>query len=227
MLKNPKSASFSHLIFPEHLSLGAIGGPSYLTEVLSISNGYEQRNMMWDQARHIFNLRPSVVSAEDYHTLCTFFRIHKGKAISFCFKDWGDYKVSHQNIGYGNDSAKDFPLVKTYYLEGQNEIRPLRKLATDEKFVGECQKQSIRRIKTPSPKTITIHINDEVVDKEDYFFDWEKHCLTFYQAPKAGCKIFADFEFYIPVRFDHDQWPATSIDASNTILELRLIEVRI
>jgi hypothetical protein len=45
--------------FPDAIAYGATGGPEYLTDIVILQSGFEQRNQSWDSARarcaRIFN----------------------------------------------------------------------------------------------------------------------------------------------------------------------------
>ena len=43
--------AFHDVRFPTSLSLGALGGPERRTEIVSLANGFEERNSPWSQSR--------------------------------------------------------------------------------------------------------------------------------------------------------------------------------
>ncbi len=57
--------SFDKVQIPLHVSFGSAGGPGFSTEIVVIDNGYERRNQNWSQARHSYDARTGIHSAED------------------------------------------------------------------------------------------------------------------------------------------------------------------
>lgn len=42
---------FHEVRFPASLSFGSLGGPERLTDIVTLANGFEERNTPWAQAR--------------------------------------------------------------------------------------------------------------------------------------------------------------------------------
>jgi len=208
MSKKKLNNHFSGLIFPEHLSLGAIGGPVFMTEIIATSNGYEQRNTSWNQARYRYDLHPNINCKTDYDDISAFFRIHKGRALSFAFKDWSDYQALNQQIGVGDGVMSTWQLIKVYNFMDHSDARV---------------------IKLPIRESLQITLTDEAGEREhiDYTVDCQTGVITFDSPPPPRTKIVANFDFYIPVQFDHDELPVASVDALDIQMHLKLLEVRI
>ena len=47
--------SFHEVRFPANLSFGALGGPERRTEIVTLSNGFEERNTPWAHSRRRFD----------------------------------------------------------------------------------------------------------------------------------------------------------------------------
>jgi uncharacterized protein (TIGR02217 family) len=83
--------------FPDDLAFWARGGVSYNTNVASSSSGREQRNILWSYGRGQWDLQNTyrtnggVADAYSIQTLRNFFRVAKGQAYGFRFRDWTDY----------------------------------------------------------------------------------------------------------------------------------------
>ena len=197
--------NFAEIQFPSDISYGAIGGPTYSTDVVTMLSGYEQRNSNWHSARAKYNIASGIKTEEQWQILIAFFRARKGKAIGFRFKDWSDYKASEEQIGIGDGLRTDFQLIKTY-TSGDITVW--------------------REIKKPVLGTVQIYFNN-VVSNSDYSVDYTTGTVHFKEPPEQDTIIMADFEFDVPVRFDTDELQI-SLDGFNsanwhniTLIELR------
>ena len=85
--------------FPERISLGAITGPSFSTDVVTLASGDEQRNANWEQGRGRYDVSHTPLTQEKHDALLAFFRRVKGRAFGFRFKDWADYTLSQADAG--------------------------------------------------------------------------------------------------------------------------------
>ncbi|MBN8828631.1 MAG: DUF2460 domain-containing protein [Sphingobacteriia bacterium] len=190
--------------FPEDISFGAIGGPEFATNIVTMQNGKEQRNIVWESARCKYNLSYGIKSKEDAIKVLNFFRAKKGKAIPFRFKDHIDYIATNQLIGIGNGITTSFQLIKRYKI-GENE--------------------EVRVITKPVHNTVKIFLNDKL--ETDNIIDYEKGLISFKTPPKKGISIFADFEFDVLVRFDNDKLNITLHSDNHLIIDdIHLIEIK-
>ncbi len=198
--------SFAEVRFPTDISYGSAGGPTFSTDVVTSVNGYEQRNINWDNARLNYNVAYGVKSETQLATLIAFFRARKGKAIGFRFKDWTDYKGVGEIIGTGDNAETDFQLIKTYTSGSDEEIRAISK---------------------PVAATVSIYF-DAVEQTSGWTVDTTTGVITFDTAPANNIEITADFEFDVPVRFNTDQI-STKLDTygAGSAMQIPLIEVRI
>ncbi|MBR8497142.1 DUF2460 domain-containing protein [Burkholderia cenocepacia] len=84
-------------IFPDDLAVWARGGVGFNTTVSGSTSGREQRNIIWNFGRgqwdlqNCFRTAGGVVDPYSVQTLRNFFRVVKGQAYGFRFKDWTDY----------------------------------------------------------------------------------------------------------------------------------------
>lgn len=195
--------NFLNLRLPEELCLGAVGGPEYSTDIVIASSGYEQRNINWIQARAKYNLAPAINTQEQLQELIAFFRLCKGRAVGFRFKDFSDYTAQNQLIGIGDGVQKDFQLVKEYHAEIKSEKREITK---------------------PVEGTVIVLVNDQGVN---YICNHDTGTIHFETPPEVGHKIAASFEFDIPVRFDTDQLFASLDTYKSSWKEIPIIEIRV
>jgi uncharacterized protein (TIGR02217 family) len=177
-----KISIFSELRFPEHLSLGAVGGPMFNTTINTTTSGCEQRNIVSLKARHKFNISPAIRDQSDLSILLTFFKIHKGKAVGFRFKDWADYKVSNELIAIGDGMTSTFQIKKTY------------------KFGSSIDERIITKIVDGSVKLRVGSVNIHNFDVDN-----NNGVLKLHSPLEDGQPLYLDCEFDIPVRFDQDE----------------------
>src|SRR5262245_54413790 len=81
------------ILFPTGISYGAVGGPGYSTDVVSMNSGFESRNQNWEISRCYWDVAKGAHTEALRTELITFFRIAKGRKFSFRFRDSSDYKV--------------------------------------------------------------------------------------------------------------------------------------
>ncbi|KAF2281954.1 hypothetical protein GH714_042778 [Hevea brasiliensis] len=89
--------------FPENISYGSVGGPTFSTVISELGGGKEQRKANWTRSHN------------------------RGKALPFRFKDWSDYAATGQKIGVGDGKSLNFQLVKRYYAGEHSYTRKISK----------------------------------------------------------------------------------------------------
>src|SRR6056297_2768908 len=84
--------NFHEIRFPASLSFGSVGGPERRTEVVTLANGFEERNTPWAHSRRRYDAGLGMRSLDDIETLIAFFEARRGQLHGFRWKDWSDYK---------------------------------------------------------------------------------------------------------------------------------------
>jgi len=183
---------FVEVQFPEGISYGSSGGPSFSTAVIEVDSGAEERIARWSTPRHRYNAKYGIKSWEDLATVKTFFIARLGAAYGFRYKDWSDFtsasdgRSAHtnldQNIGTGNGSTKDFQLVKKYTSGGVTVTRSITK---------------------PVSGTVLVAVNGVAkTEGVDFTVNTVTGMVTFTVAPTAGHAVTAGYEYDVPVRFE-------------------------
>lgn len=203
--------------FPETLSFGAIGGPERRTDVVTLTNGFEERNTPWAHSRRRYDAGLGLRSLDDVAALVAFFEARQGQLYGFRWKDWGDYKSAlpstdptpvDQVLGLGDGTTARFQLAKTYRSGDHSYLRPITK---------------------PVAGTVVIAV-DGVTMREGAQFDLDvtTGTVTLYEAPNAGAEVTAGFEFDVPVRFetDHIRASVASFQAGD-VPDVPVVEVRV
>ncbi|MGA9252608.1 MAG: DUF2460 domain-containing protein [Roseobacter sp.] len=208
---------FHDVRFPSSLSFGSVGGPERRTDVVAISNGFEERNSPWAHSRRRYDAGIGMRSLDDVETLIAFFEARFGQLYAFRWKDWSDFRsckpsldvtAFDQEITIGDGIQTQFRLVKTYRSGSYSYARPIAK---------------------PVAGTVRIAVEqDEMQETIDYNVDLSTGIVTFARAPDPAMQITAGFEFDVPVRFDTDsiQTSVASFQAGE-IPTVPIMEVRV
>ncbi|MGL6210125.1 MAG: phage distal tail protein, Rcc01695 family [Paracoccaceae bacterium] len=209
--------NFHEIRFPVNLSFGSLGGPERRTEVVTLANGFEERNTPWAHSRRRYDAGLGLRSLDDVELLIAFFEARRGQLHGFRWKDWSDFRSCKpslavspfdQTIGRGDGVTQAFSLGKTYRSGEQTYTRPVVK---------------------PVAGTVQVALaGDPKVETVEYTVDTAMGVITFAQAPDIDVLITAGFEFDVPVRFDSDRIQ-TSVGAfqAGEVPNVPVIEVRL
>jgi uncharacterized protein (TIGR02217 family) len=187
--------SFHEVQFPLRLALGTGGGPYRRTDIVSLSNGRENRNSRWKDARRRYDAGSGIRSVGDLYEVLCFFEARAGQLYGFRFTDPVDFKScgpeetlspADQRIGTGDGDARVFQLRKTYQDAGGSTERLIAK---------------------PVASSVVLQVGGVVVDDSDFTLDETTGAVTFKSSatPANGDIVRAGFRFDVPVRFDIDR----------------------
>lgn len=169
--------------FPENVSFGAVGGPGWQTDVVTVDGGNETRDQNWSQARGQWEVSHAARTPDKYNPLIAHFRLAGGRANSFPFKDWMDYR--HNDAGgtgiFTMLTSTTFQLTKRY-TSGSG---------TTDRFIY-------------LPRSATITVTGGVGATVSY--------TTGVVTVSSGTPTSWTGEFYIPARYDTDQMHGEIID---------------
>ncbi|UOA26868.1 DUF2460 domain-containing protein [Pseudosulfitobacter sp. DSM 107133] len=209
--------NFHEVRFPASLSFGSLGGPERRTEIVTLANGYEERNTPWAHSRRRYDAGLGMRSLDDIEALIAFFEARRGQMFGFRWKDWADFKSSRasgkvafddQVIAVGDGETLAYPLVKTYHSGAHSYDRIITKPVAGTVRVGVAQ--------------------DELQEGVDYEVDVTSGIVSFAHAPDPQMQIVAGFEFDVPVRFATDQIQ-TSVASfqAGQVPDVPVVEVRV
>lgn len=209
--------AFHEIRFPASLSLGALGGPQRRTDIVTLANGFEERNTPWAHSRRVYDAGVGMRSVDDLQIVLGFFEARMGQMHAFRWKDWADYKsgkasaapaFEDQTIGYGDGVTRVFQITKTYRSGTQSYQRPIRKPVKGSVRVGVEQ--------------------DEYKEGVEYEVDVTTGLITFARPPDPEMEVYAGYEFDVPVRFDTDRIMASVASfQAGQVPNVPVIEVRI
>ncbi|MEM6357945.1 MAG: DUF2460 domain-containing protein [Pseudomonadota bacterium] len=183
--------SFHSVRFSAAISFGSTGGLERRTEVVTLANGHEERNMPWSAGRRRYDAGLGVRTLDDLADVTAFFEARRGRLHAFRWKDWLDHKscapsampaATDQAIGTGDGAATAFQLAKTYEPGIHGMARPITK---------------------PVAGTVLVAL-DGADQVSGWSLDPETGVVKFDAAPGVGVAVTAGFEFDVPVRFDTD-----------------------
>ena len=208
---------FHEVRFPPSLSFGSIGGPQRRTDVVTLANGYEERNTPWAHSRRVYDAGLGMRSIDDVHEVLAFFEARMGQMHAFRWKDWADYKsgsagqdiaFTDQSIAIADGVETVYQIVKSYRSGAQSYTRPISK---------------------PVEGTVRVGIEQDAYQEGvQYEVDSTTGQIIFADPPDLGMEIFAGFEFDVPVRFDTDRilTSVASFEAGQ-VPDVPVIEVRV
>ena len=208
---------FHEIRYPTDLSFGSGGGPERRTEIVTLANGFEERNSPWADSLHHFDAGSGLRSLDDLAALIAFFEARRGPLYGFRWKDWTDYKsglpshaVSAQDcaIGTADGVTTVFQLQKVYVSGPASYARPIAK---------------------PVDGTVKVAVAGvSQVEGSDFTCDTTTGLVSLAVAPAVGAAVTAGFEFDVPVRFDADRI-AVSVASfqAGEVPDVPVLEVRI
>ena len=209
--------NFHKIRYPTRLSLGASGGPERRTEIVTLANGFEERNTPWEHSRRHYDAGVGLRSLDDLSKILAFFEARRAQLYGFRWKDWADFKSClpsrdisplDQELGRGDGTTRVFKLFKTYVSGEQNYVRPILKPVK-----GTVQ---VALATDPKVETMQFTVNTETGE------------VTFMDPPDIDVRVTAGFEFDVPVRFAADRI-TTTIATFNAgeVPSIPVVEVRI
>lgn len=119
--------AFIETRFPDDISYGATGGAGFNTDVIVVNSGFEQRNATWQDSKCMFDVSHGVRTQAQLNILIAFFRVMKGRANGFRFKDWTDFEVATGEGVLTSIDATHFQLWKRYTTAATNHDREITK----------------------------------------------------------------------------------------------------
>ena len=191
--------------FPDDISYGATGGPSFNTEVIQVKSGAEKRQQNWSTPQYKYEVAHGVKSQEQLDILIEFFwDVAEGMANPFRFKDWSDYEIVANKSYIDRTTTSTLKLYKKYGSK-------------------------IRRISKVVSGTFKLYANDVLLNS-GYSIDIDTGIVSL-QNPEDfnESTVFTfDCEFDVLVRFGIDEM-RVSIDNYNiyTWGQIPLIEERV
>lgn len=189
---------------PTNIEMGAVGGPEYNTTVNATYGGWEFRNVNWIYSRGRWDVAHALKYQSELDDLIAFFRVMRGRATGFKFREWVDYRLSSTS---GRVVAVDvvnhlYQITKAYTVGGQTFYRPIRK---------------------PVAAGLLVYVDGVLSTTHD--LNAETGVIEFETTP-TNVSIVGEFD--VPVRFDTDSMKVR-IDAYNVFSwdQIPIVEIRV
>ncbi len=210
-------AAFHEIRFPVDIALGSRGGPTRLTQVVTLASGRETRNARWAHSRRRYDAGYGIKTLDALHQVVAFFEERRGRLHGFRWRDRLDCQSCapsaaptplDQVLGEGDGIRTAFQLTRTY---------------------GGAHAPYRRDIVKPVAGTVRVAVaGTEAVAGLAFECDPATGIVAFLpgHVPAPGAAVTAGFQFDVPVRFDTD---ALDIDlsafAAGAIPSIPLIEI--
>lgn len=107
--------------FPENISRGATGGPTFPSTVVYTGGGQSYTNQSVNQGLRHYNVSHAVRQAAQFSQLLAFFYSVRGPLHSFPFKDWSDFQVTAAQGVFSLITATTFQMKRRYTFGGANQ----------------------------------------------------------------------------------------------------------
>lgn len=181
--------------FPTAVAPAPVGGPSFSTQVNAVLSGEEKRNQNWSRSRHEYEVSHGIRTEAAFVQIGAHFRMARGRAHHFRYKDWGDFTVARLEGELTLLTTTTFQIYKVY---------------------GDVMGFEERR-KITRPVSGTVSVWQGTVLQtlgSNYTVAVETGIVTFAIAPGMAV-IEVACQFDVPVRYDTDTLKATLIRANN------------
>lgn len=193
---------FYDIVFPESISIKSSYIIEYNTIINKSKNGGELRISNYDYPLLSYNVVNDLKTKKELEEIINFFKLVKGRAYGFKFKDWLDYKAINQNIAIANGEQTEFQLIKTYNINNKIQIRKITK-----------------------PENVSVFVNQQNIT-QNININYSNGIITFNTPPEKDSIITATFDFYVPVRFDNDKIEIImKNDKVGEIKDLKIVEL--
>lgn len=184
--------------FPRDIAQGCQGVLTRRDEVVTLASGHEETNQRWTHARRSWAAGLAIRSRDDLARVVEIFEEVRGRANSFAFRDWLDWRsappsapitATDQPLGallpnateyqaaMGDGAETTFQLVKRY-----GTVRPY-----------------LRPIALPNATSLRVAVDG--VATTAFMLAAVGGAITFDSAPAPGSILTAGFVFDVPVRF--------------------------
>ena len=203
--------AFREVQFPACLSFGAMGGPAFSTEIVTVMSGHERRNANWSEMRHSWDVAQAVQTEDDHKLIRAFFLSVGGRKDGFRFRDPFDHVVAAGEGVVDGLTSMTFQLQKRYVSDDVTTLRDIVKPVA----AGFALFDGV------TPLVLTT----------DYTLSTVTGIVTT-TAPRTAGNLTWGGEFDTPARFDVDQLRGTiqSKNASGLLIawdSIPIVELRL
>lgn len=177
--------------FPEGIAMGAVGGPSFLTDIAQARSGRESRNAAWQYPRHEWDVAPGVRTQAQFLELRAYFMAARGRKRSWRLKDSSDFECTVAEGVVEAITSTTFQLFKRYSVGAE---------------------YMDRRIRKPVSGTVTMFVSAVAAT---FTVDYTTGIATIAAAPDPATVTWAG-QFDVPMRFDTDSFEASKMSRDSS-----------
>lgn len=189
----PTNLDFSEARLPTALSFGSEFGPEFMTDVVVLLEGAEQRNSRWSQARTRGDLRYSVKTLAYLQQLLAFYHARRGMAQAWRFKWHIDFQGTGQFVAIGDGATSTYQLLKIYDSGSQSD-----------QYVMKVTKPVGVGYPIGNVYDSVALFQDDVWMTSGYSIDYTTGIITLDDPLGDGVTLTATYEFDWPCRFASD-----------------------
>ena len=208
--------TFHDVRLPEDIERGAQGGPRFKTTILTLSSGFEKRNVDWENTRGFWDVGYGIDLKTNFTLAMDFFYARQGRAHSFRFKDWSDFELARQTMFATDTATATFQMFKRYTSGGINFDRDITKPVSGAVLAWvNAIAQTVVFDVAPAAGEVSIATLTGIVT------------LGSTHAATSGLAVEIQTEFDVPVRFDTDAFDVNLVIFDvGSIPQLAIVEVR-
>ena len=209
--------NFHEVRFPAALSVGSSGGPERRTEIVTLSNGFEERNSPWAHSRRRYDAGLGVRSLDDLAEVVAFFEARHGQLYGFRWKDWTDCKSCAPSA-----SPSMLDQVLGSRRRGADGLRAAQDLCLGGAVLRAADQQA-------GEGSVRVAVGGVPAEQGgDFAVDHATGVVRWRRRRRRGALVTAGFEFDVPVRFDTDRISASLAGfAAGEIPSIPVVEVRV
>ncbi len=184
--------SMDEVDLPGNDEWGTVGGPTYLTDIVRVRSGAEERTGRINQPRHRYRPARQVQTRVVMASLLTFVHARKGSLIAFRVKDNNDFTTGSDHVGTGAFGDVEFAVA----VSGTQVYQLVKKYTSGPSTTS-------RKIKKPVGSTVKIGIDGvEKSSPADFTVSESTGDVTFVAVLSGGESLTWGGEFRVPVRFE-------------------------
>lgn len=178
--------AFDNVVFPRELS-ALSAGSRWNNTVVQLGGGTEQRNVNWGDARRRFNASNPTLTLVQLRQIEKHFNARRGRGRSFPLRDRSLFQATTEVFGTGDGVTTAFQLM-----------------IND----GDSGNAYNREIYLPENGTVLIYKNTVLQTlTTHYTINHSTGIVTFITAPPVGHSLTWTGNFYVPARYDIDEFP--------------------
>jgi uncharacterized protein (TIGR02217 family) len=171
---------YTDLIFPECISYGSKGGPTYQTDKVEVYSGAEQRQQRWAFPKHEYSIKMENLPPAEISEIMNIWHVCSGDFASFLFLDPMDHTSSFDEEGFTNTEVTATDQAVSTATGGRSSYEL-------SKFYSWESRTKRRYIKYPKLDTLAVAVDGYPITSWTY--SYVTGLLTFNAAVNTSATI--------------------------------------